>query len=242
MSTKKVSHKDKKPIPGDYVRDLKGFVARLRVIAEPLGGPYALIKKAGFSPGATHKWLSGKSEPGLYKIVAVAKVAGVRFEWLATGQGPMREEDKEEPSVGSADSILIPFYDLQASAGHGQAIEKPLVSEKYLAFQAAWIKGETRLNRKKLLLVTVVGDSMELTLKQGDVVLVDRTKANVPDDGLYVLRMDDTMLVKRLRKRPGRKVQVISDNEVYGSFDLDLADPPEDVAIIGRVVWLGREV
>ena len=83
---------------------------------------------------------------------------------------------------------------------------------------------------------------MEPTLKQGDVVLVNRAKSHVPDDGLYVLLMDGTMLVKRLRKHPGRKVQVISDNEAYGSFDLNLADPPEDMSIVGRVFWFGREI
>ncbi|MCF8064421.1 MAG: helix-turn-helix domain-containing protein [Desulfarculaceae bacterium] len=241
MSTKKASHKDKKPTSGDSARDLKGFVDRLRVIAEPLGGPYALIKKAGFSPGATHKWLSGNSEPGLYKIVAVAKVAGVRLEWLATGQGPMRDGGKDDSSIGTG-TISIPCYDLQTLTGHSEVKGALSAPPKHFAFQSAWLRDKTRLNHEDLLLVKVVGDAMVPTLNQGDVVLANRAKAHVPDDGLYVLLMDGTMLVKRLRKRPGRKVQVISDNEAYGSFDLDLADPPEDMTIIGRVVWFGREI
>ncbi|MEW5911973.1 MAG: helix-turn-helix transcriptional regulator [Thermodesulfobacteriota bacterium] len=242
MSTKKVSHGEIKTIPTDSARDLKGFVDRLRIIAEPMGGPYALIKKAGFSPGATHKWLSGKSEPGLYKIVAVAKVAGVRLEWLATGQGPMRDTENEDLSPSPSDAISIPFYDLQTLTGHGEGKGELSAPPKHLAFQFAWLKDKTGLNPKDLFLVTVVGDAMEPTMKQGDVVLVNRAKAHVPGDGLYVLLMDGTMLVKRLRKRPGRKVQVISDNEAYGSFDLDLANPPDDMTIIGRVVWFGREI
>jgi len=241
VSTRKTSQKDKKPNLGDSVRDLEGFVDRLRVIAEPLGGPYALIKKAGFSPGATHKWLSGKSEPGLYKIVAVAKVADVRLEWLATGQGPMRDEESDRYSTDT-ETIFIPFYDLQTLTGQSEVGEGTSAPPKYLAFQSALLRDKAGLSHEDLVLVAVVGDAMEPTLKQGDVALLNRAKAHVPDDGLYVLLMDGTMLVKRLRKRPGRKVQVISDNEAYGSFDLDLADPPEDMSIIGRVVWFGREI
>ena len=117
-----------------------------------------------------------------------------------------------------------------------------MAPKKHLAFQLSWIKGEKGFRRKELLLVTVVGDSMEPTLRQGDVVLVDRAKAHVPDDGLYVLRVDGAMLVKRLNKLPGRRVGVTSDNEVYPSFEFDLASPPEDMAVLGRVVWFGREV
>jgi len=175
-------------------------------------------------------------------MVTLAEAAGVRFEWLAIGQGPMHDAEDEGLSGGASGTISIPFYNLQTLTGHSEVKGELSAPPKHLAFQSAWLRDKAGLNHEDLLLVTVVGDAMEPTLKQGDVVLVDRAKAHVPDDGLYVLLVDGTMLVKRLRKRPGRKVQVISDNEAYGSFDLDLADPPEDMSIIGRVVWFGREI
>ena len=144
--------------------------------------------------------------------------------------------------ITGTETIFIPFYDLHTLTGSNEVGGEIQALPQHLAFQSAWLRDKTGLNHEDLLLVTVVSDAMEPTLKQGDVALVNRAKAHVPDDGLYVLLMDGTMLVKRLRKRPGRKVQVISDNEAYGSFDLDLADPPKDMSIMGRVVWFGREI
>lgn len=220
---------------------LSDFSSRLKIVLAEFKSTYAFAKKAGVSQGGMQKWITGKSEPGRDKLIALSEAAKVRLEWLATGQGPMRDDEKGGASTGTR-TIYIPFYDLKTLTGQNEVWEGISAPPKHLAFQSAWLRDETGLNPEDLLLVTVVGDAMEPTLKQGDVALVNRAKAHVPDDGLYVLRVDGAMLVKRLRKRPGRKVQVISDNEVYGSFDLDLADPPEDVAIIGRVVWLGREV
>ncbi|MBU4566005.1 MAG: helix-turn-helix transcriptional regulator [Desulfarculus sp.] len=220
---------------------LSDFSSRLRVVLSEFKSTYAFAKKAGVSQGGMQKWIKGQSEPGRDKLIALSEAANVRLEWLATGQGPMRDGGKDDSSIGT-DTISIPCYDLQTLTGHSEVKGGLSAPPKHFAFQSAWLRDKTGLNHEDLLLVKVVGDAMEPTLKQGDVVLANRAKAHVPDDGLYVLIMDGTMLVKRLRKRPGRKVQVISDNGAYGSFDLDLADPPEDMTIIGRVVWFGREI
>jgi phage repressor protein C with HTH and peptisase S24 domain len=41
---------------------------------------------------------------------------------------------------------------------------------------------------------------------------------------------------------PGGKVHVVSDNQQYKAFTIDLAKPPADLAIVGRVVWAGRDL
>lgn len=138
--------------------------------------------------------------------------------------------------------VFIPLYDLQAAAGHGVLVEENQRPKKHLAFLKAWVKAERGLHVPHLVLVTVVGDSMEPTLREGDVVLVDRSRVANYDDGLYVLRIDGAMLVKRLHRLPERRVQVTSDNAVYRPFELDLAAPPDDMEIIGRVVWVGRDM
>ncbi|HET9397647.1 MAG TPA: S24 family peptidase, partial [Sphingomicrobium sp.] len=59
-------------------------------------------------------------------------------------------------------------------------------------------------------------------------------------DGIYVLRVDENLMVKRLAIHPvGRKVTVQSDNPAYG----DLPDCRlDEIDCIGRVVWAGRRV
>jgi phage repressor protein C with HTH and peptisase S24 domain len=89
--------------------------------------------------------------------------------------------------------------------------------------------------------VRVKGDSMAPTLADGDDILVDGADgADRLRDGLYVLRVEEALVVKRLALSPlpGR-VSILSDNEGYP----DWRDwPVSDVDIVGRVVWFGRRL
>jgi phage repressor protein C with HTH and peptisase S24 domain len=55
-----------------------------------------------------------------------------------------------------------------------------------------------------------------------------------------VLRLNETLLVKRLNLQPGGQLRVVSDNPAYEAFQIDLKDPPEDFAVVGRVLWSFR--
>jgi phage repressor protein C with HTH and peptisase S24 domain len=89
--------------------------------------------------------------------------------------------------------------------------------------------------------IQVAGDSMAPTLDDGDDILVDRGDAAASlRDGIYVLRLDGALNVKRLIvDRARRRVSVKSDNPAYTSWPtLDL----ERLDVIGRVVWAGRRL
>lgn len=51
----------------------------------------AFAQKCEMSEGSIRQYLSG-SIPRMDKVVTMARVAGVRLEWLATGEGPMHAE------------------------------------------------------------------------------------------------------------------------------------------------------
>jgi phage repressor protein C with HTH and peptisase S24 domain len=82
---------------------------------------------------------------------------------------------------------------------------------------------------------------MAPTLQADDDLLVDHDDAAERlRDGIYVLRVDDALLVKRLAIHPvGRRVTVQSDNPAYG----DLPDCSlDEIECIGRVIWAGRKI
>ena len=64
----------------------------------------------------------------------------------------------------------------------------------------------------------------------------------MPRDGLYVLRINNNLLVKRLQLMPAGMINVISANEAYPTFEINLNNMTDDVAIIGRVEWFGRTI
>ncbi|WP_202145378.1 S24 family peptidase, partial [Neisseria gonorrhoeae] len=129
---------------------------------------------------------------------------------------------------------------IQAAAGHGQLVqdEKPVFT---MAFRRYWVENYVTRDTKKLSVISVKGDSMEGVLNDGDSILINHGETT-PRDGLYVLRLNDNLLVKRLQLMPGGIVNVISANEAYPTFEIDLNNMTDDVAIIGRVEWFGRNI
>ena len=136
--------------------------------------------------------------------------------------------------------IAVSRSAVRVSAGPG-AIPAGEEGQPYFAFDRRWLKALTGATAEHLSIVRVEGDSMAPTLGDGDDVLLDHRDSGQPlRDGIYVLRIDERLLVKRLAVHPmGRHVTVQSDNPAYPDWP-DFAI--EDVACIGRVIWAGRKV
>ena len=129
---------------------------------------------------------------------------------------------------------------VRASAGPG-ALPGGETGKPYLAFHPQWLKGVTGSRADELSIIRVEGDSMAPTLNTGDDILVDLADgAERLRDGIYVLRVDGALLVKRLAIHPvGRRVTVQSDNPAYSDMpDCGL----DEIECIGRVIWAGRKI
>ena len=151
-------------------------------------------------------------------------------------------DDGKVQATGSKEYAMVPLYDVRAAAGHGAVVE-PAQLNGTVIFRRQWIRQELRANPSDLCLIDVDGESMEPTLRPGDMILLDRRKAQVvPRDGIYVLHMGESLIVKRLQKLPGNKVKVTSDNPAYGEFFLSLDASNGEFTIIGRVIWSGRRM
>jgi len=146
--------------------------------------------------------------------------------------------------AGSAGSSLrnlvaVPRLALGASAGPG-SLQEDETAAGALAFDARWLRALG--GRPDMLsIIRVDGESMAPTLSDGDDIMVDRADGiERLREGIYVLRMDDVLMVKRVALTPRRgRFSIRSDNPLYPAWD-DI--DPELVAIVGRVIWAGRRV
>ncbi|MDO4776319.1 MAG: XRE family transcriptional regulator [Cardiobacteriaceae bacterium] len=131
------------------------------------------------------------------------------------------------------DFAMIPLYDIEVSAGHG-ALAGFGQLKTYLAFTRYSLRKEG-LQEAHLACVMVKGDSMEPTLHPRDALMIDDLQRE-PDGGIFVLRVDESLYIKRLmREKDG--IRVISDNQIYREWMLT---PKDDYEIIGKKVWQGR--
>lgn len=136
--------------------------------------------------------------------------------------------------------VPVPKLAVGASAGPG-ALVGDEASDGQFSFDARWLRQLTPGRPEDLSIIRVAGDSMAPTLADGDDILVDRSDGGERlRDGMYVLRRDDALSVKRLAMNPaGRRVSIRSDNPAYRDFaDVRLST----IVIIGRVVWAGRRL
>lgn len=141
---------------------------------------------------------------------------------------------------GGSGHVAVPQLDVGASAGPG-AVPGEERAQSHIAFDPKWLRRLGAGDASQLSIIRVEGDSMAPTLADGDEILVDRADATARlRDGIYVLRREDVLMVKRLALDPsGRRVTIRSDNEAYPSWPgCDLAS----IGIVGRVVWCGRRL
>lgn len=111
----------------------------------------------------------------------------------------------------------------------------------YLAFKADWVRNTLGVAQKDLVLISVKGDSMEPALSNEDLILVDMRKNRVEDNAIYVLQLNDTLLVKRIQHKLDGSLHVMSDNARYET-EIVSAEGAVDLNVLGRVVWCGRRM
>ncbi len=180
-------------------------------------------------------------------VEPIAKATGVTVEYIVTGNSPASEQIKKSGEPGSdltfnGDSYTpVRRFNLRAAAGQGiEAPGEPEVSQHVL-FRKEWVQriaGQTPVDH--MAVMDVDGASMEPTLGDGDIVLVDQMQTSpAKRPGIYVINQDGELQIKRLEVHPASRLLYIrSDNPNFPSWpDVD----PASIEIVGRVVWSGGE-
>ena len=123
------------------------------------------------------------------------------------------------------------------SAGYGAVVSEAQYVVRHLDVLESWARttlGCADPGRVKLL--TCVGDSMEPTIKDRDILFVDITQPRFTHPGIYVLSIGESLLVKRLDMTVSGDLDLISDNrEKYAAQRVHAADLSQ-VSVAGKVV------
>ncbi|MCH9813127.1 MAG: helix-turn-helix domain-containing protein [Epsilonproteobacteria bacterium] len=80
--------------------------------------------------------------------------------------------------------------------------------------------------------INVLGDSMEPTFRDGDIIFMNRTLDDIRKGGVFVVSTPTGLFVKRLSLKSDGTLDLISDNRQYGVESVDFAS----VQVVGKVV------
>jgi repressor LexA len=133
-------------------------------------------------------------------------------------------------------NVEVPRIDVGASAGPGGLVDAEDRRQPF-AFPPALLR-QLGVRTSAASMIRVEGDSMSPTLEDGDEILVNRDEQRVSGrGGIFVLRVEGVLMVKRLRAAVGG-IEMVSDNPAYPLRLL----PARDVDVVGRVAWLSRSI
>ncbi len=217
------------------------FIARLQTILRHWPSADRLARKTGVSPSAFRKWLRGEAEPSRERLVALAQASGVSVGWLASGEGPEPRmptaadpSRAADPALGGGDYVLLPRRPQGAAAGP-ETPPAPTGPE-FIAFRRDWVRSILGIEPEGLLIESAVGESMQPSIRDGDLLLLDSTEDRFRGFGVYVLEIGGERLVKRVQPKLDGSVTLISDNAAYETEHI----PPSraaDIRVVGRVLW-----
>lgn len=165
---------------------------------------------------------------------------------LSVPQSQLRpESDVLYDSERHDEHIAIPFFDIESSAGQASIIDE--IREEQATswhFAKPLLSHIPHDGRDKLRLIKVRGDSMSPLLDDGDIIMIDASKTDPSQKGIYVLDDGHGLVVKRLEvleadeNQSAPRLRIVSDNPHYVPYRRALTD----IRIVGRVVWMSRTV
>jgi len=238
------------------------LAARMKEAREQLGlkRPADLAERIGISARTYEGYEQGRSPPKVATLRGLAEL-GVDLNWLLTGEGtaiapiqPMINSSLPRIARKSSEThaiamfasatelgpefVLLPRYEVRAAAGGGAVVSSEQIVD-HLAFKTDWVRHTLRRNPANLILIEAMGDSMEPTIADGDLLLVDTTEGKVRDNAIYALSVDGDLIVKRVQRAiASGGVTIISDNPRYQPQQLDAREVTQ-LRVIGQVCWHG---
>lgn len=195
-----------------------------------------LASAAGVKTSFIYDILSGKSaNPSTVKLARVADSLGVSLRFLVD---TVESAPAAVPLTTGSDFLLVPRL-MVDTARQETAVVSLHQEDAPFCFRRSWIRHTLGADPDSLRLMRVEGDSMAPTLCAGDALLVDTAAVQASPPGIFVLYDGYGLTPRRLEllaHLPHPRIRVISDNPQYTVYDRS----PEDIRIMGRVVWFAR--
>ena len=204
------------------------------------GGPSAVARRADMYLGTLNRYRAGREMPSS-ALVSLARATGVRLEWLATGEGPMQAD--QPIATASAELrgyALLPLMEARAATGNNGDLSGDH-NVSVIAFSEVWLRETLHRKPQNLALLIAPDYSMDPTIRDRDLLVVDTAFRHIEGSGIYVLSIGGALMVKRIQPCRDGSVVLKCDNALYDS-EVVPADQTATLIVRGKVIWLAGPV
>ena len=204
------------------------------IISQEMPGSIVYEKDVAKALGMSKESFSHFKKRGSVPLEQIAYFCATRkisINWILFDQMPKSLEEETEKYTR-----IKYFSKINAGAGGGTfneeseyefiSMDKVLLDTLYRSHNA---------NPKHIAALNVMGDSMEPTLQDKEVILFDREDKDINKGGIYIVSTNAGLFVKRIAQRIDGTIELISDNRNYNSEVIN-EDEMSGVSIIGKVV------
>ncbi len=198
----------------ERLRSAVGKIGAKRAAAEA-GVPYTTVRDA----------ISG-GDMRLSTATALARVCGVTVDWIANGDG---DGDAVQP-VNPTDRPQGRVVDGRSEIPGGT---EPIGLD--------WLARRLALPVAELVAFPVLGDAMEPTIRNGDILVARRSGSASVAAGIYAIEVDGSVIARRLEPRVDGTLVLGADNPRYAP-QVVRSGPSRPFRVIGPVVWLSGTI
>ena len=148
----------------------------------------------------------------------------------------LKQMRKEGEVLPDPEYVRVSEVTTAAAAGVGATVGTERVTGR-MKFPRPWLNSHG-LTASECRIIRVIGESMEPTLPDGCAILVNLASRRRRDNRIFVIRIDEELIVKRAAKDPATGWQLLSDSPNKTVWPT--RPWPPDAKVVGEVKWAGR--
>lgn len=144
-----------------------------------------------------------------------------------------------EALADELDLAMVPEIDFGYAMGGGTTLTERYEQTGIVPFSRTWLRSIMTGSFADLFVARGDGDSMEPTLRDGDIVLIDTSQIAIrKQDRIWAVLYGDLGMIKRVRRTPSGSYLLLSDNPTIPPVECH----DGEMQVIGRVCWIGRNI
>lgn len=193
-----------------------------------------VARLAGYSSRRMVDYVLADPSRGLGKRSIASLASALGLSVTALMQKALGSYNLNGPNFD--DYAFVPKLEARPRGGEGGHESGGEIVDWY-CFKREFLESKGDLD--DMYLYEIAGGSMSPTLREGDMVMVNMSRTTPIEGKIYVVTLEDMLMVKRISVKPGFVV-LSSDNPAVENIEVSREDLSR-FRVDGQVVWACRE-